>query len=144
MKGDELQSGDHVARYCKPSSVQDDLPTVTAFEIKEAGGHLSVNWLEYFAEAESQSPCELIPYVRDAFLKKGFTLRPSGRFAVLSVGLSTQRIASAQDRTVSFLHWPEDDDESHSGIFGYGPDDLAIRLELKNLVTTENVFAAAP
>ena len=144
MKGDHLADPHHATRYCKPSCVQHGQPTVGAFEIGGNEQHLSVNWLEYFAASGNTSRTQQMQSIREAFHEKPFSLRPNGRFAVLNVGLSKRQITAAHGRSIDFLHWPEDKEESHSGVFGYGPDDLAIQLELKNLVTPEDIFPAVP
>lgn len=144
MKGDSLTDSASVSRYCKPTWVDRGQPSVAAFEMSENSKHLSVNWLEHFASLGATSRDAQLQRVRDAFRAKGYGLRRNGRFAVLPVGASRDRIAAKHSRGVDFRHWPEDGDESHAGIVGYGPEDFAIALELKNMVTPEGIFAAVP
>ena len=82
--------------------------------------------------------------IRAAFAAKNYTLKPSGRFAVVNVGESKAAInAASLNVTIDFKHWPIVDpfpDPSHSGIFGYGADDLKIAVELKLLVLQSSVY----
>lgn len=141
MSGDQLPSEDHVARYCKPTWVDGDLPTVAAFENHNDAPHISVNWLEFFGVVGRE---EQVAKVRQAFNFKSYTLRRNGRFVVVNVGAATERVKDTIKKGISFLHLPEDGDESHSGIFGYSSQDLAVALELRDLVSEADVFAAIP
>ena len=144
MKGDPLPHTDEVSRYCRPSSVHNGQPVASAFELRPGDEHLSVNWLQFFESIGATGRQQQVHQVREAFRAKGYQLRPNGRFAVMPVGQAARTVASALDKAIAFMHWPEDGDDSHAGIFGYGPDDLAVALELKNLVRPEDVFAAIP
>lgn len=144
MKGDPLPHSDEVSRYCKPSWVHKGELTVAAFEIAGGVSHLSVNWLQYFVRMGATDRVSQLDSIREAFVAKGYELRANGRFAVLNVGRVARTVALEINREIEVLHWPEDEDDSHSGIFGYGPDDLAVALELKNLLRAEDVFAAVP
>lgn len=141
MKGDPLPDEHHVARYCKPSTVDplDRLPTVAAFQLRESDDHLSVNWLEFFGLDDHNAA---MAQLRAAFDTKGYTLRPNGRFAVLNVGDAKTAINAADLHvTLDIKHWPIDEppDPSHSGIFGYEAAELAVAVELKALVTQDKV-----
>lgn len=139
-KGDFLQPHHHFSRYCSPSRVGDDeLPLVTAFELGPQEDHLSVNWLEYFG-LNDMDAC--MKEVRQAFIDKGYALRPSGKFAILMVSkaIDTVRLGAGVDLRI--LHWPENDDASHSGIFDYSSEDLQVALDLKSLVTPNDVHSA--
>ena len=46
--------------------------------------------------------------------------------------------------SIRFIHWPENDDPSNSGIFDYRAEDLQVALELTNLVAPGDVFAGEP
>ncbi len=141
MRGDHIPRGDHVARYCKPNWVDDGLPLIAAFLNDRNQEHVSVNWLEFFDGVGGQAQIEQI---RKAFRAKGYKLRKNGRFAVLNVGGSVDRVKQTTDMAIRFLHWPEDDDPSHSGIFDYRAEDFQVALELTNLVAPDDVFPGEP
>ena len=65
MNGTPVPDSDHVARYCKPSSVDEDLPVLTAFLLREGEEYISVNWLEHFG---MQGLNAAVGHVRAAFL----------------------------------------------------------------------------
>ena len=140
MSGTELPDADHVSRYCKPTAVgQDGLPIAAAFELRPGEDHLSVNWLEYFGAPDPQAA---VDYVRNAFHTKGYRLRRHGRFAALNIGAVKTAVSETVEGPARVEHLPEDDDESHSGIFGYTAGNLAVAVEIKALVSAENVFPA--
>ena len=60
---------------------------------------------------------------------------------MLNVGATKERIADAQKTILSIDSVPEPNDPSHAGIFGYGSEDIAIAVELRALVTSDDVFA---
>ncbi|MCE2540565.1 MAG: hypothetical protein J4G16_09285 [Acidobacteria bacterium] len=140
MSAIELPDADHVSRYCKPTAVgQDGLPMTAAFELRPGEDHLSVNWLEYFG---AQVPEAAIERVRNAFQAKGYRLGRNGRFAALTVGAVKTAVSETVDGPVRIEHLPVDADDSHSGIFGYTTDDLAVAVSIKALVSHESVFPA--
>jgi hypothetical protein len=108
-----------------------------AFELRPGEEHLSVNWLEYFG---AQVPETAIERVRDAFQAKGYRLGRNGRFAALNVGAVKSAVSETVDGPVRVEHLPVDADDSHSGIFGYTTDDLAVAVSIKALVSRESVF----
>ena len=110
-----------------------------AFELRAGEDHLSVNWLEYFG---AQTPEAAVDRVRNAFEAKSYRLGRNGRFAALNVGAAKAAVSETVDGPARIQHLPVDDDESHSGVFGYRVDDLAVAVSLKALVSAENVFPA--
>lgn len=110
-----------------------------AFELRAGEDHLSVNWLEYWG---AHVPEGALERVRNAFEAKGYRLGRHGRFAVLNVGDARTAVSEAVGGPARIQHLPVDDDESHSGIFGYVTDDLAVAVAIKALVIRENVFPA--
>ncbi len=130
---------DHVSRYCKPSTVDEEgLPTSQAFSLRQGEDHLSVNWLEYFGEP---SLLMAVDGVRQAFREKGYRVARSGRFAVLSVRV-VKEAGARGDRLLSIEHLPAPDDPSHAGISGYEEEDLTVRLALAQLVASQDVHPA--
>jgi len=75
---------------------------------------LSVNWVEYFQKA---IPQEAIAPLRDTLVKKGRTVSPQSRFALLNVG--TAKTAAARYTPVAIVLDAEPDDPSHSLVKGY-------------------------
>ena len=110
-----------------------------AFELRAGEDHLSVNWLEYFG---AQVPEAAVGHVRNAFAAKHYRLGRNGRFAVLNVGAATTAVSETVDGPARIEHLPVDNDESHSGVFGYAADDLAVAVAIKALVSAENVLPA--
>ena len=125
MSAVALPDDDHFSRYCRPSAVaRDGLPMAAAFELRPGEDHLSVNWLEYLDAPDLNAAIES---VRNTFRAKGFGLRRNGRFAALNVRV---------------VHLPVDDDESHSGVFGYTADDLAVAVAIRALVGRDHMHPA--
>ena len=140
MCGLELPDDDHVSRYCRPTAVgRDGLPLAAAFELRPGEDHLSVNWLERLGEPDLDGAIER---VRTVFHARGYRVKPTGRFAVLGVGAVKATVSETVNRTARIEHLPLDDDESHSGVFGYTADDLAVAVAIKELVRHENVHPA--
>lgn len=110
-----------------------------AFELRAGEDHLSVNWLEYFGVPNQEAA---VGHVRNAFQAKGYRLGRNGRFAALNVGNVKAAVSETLDGPARIEHLPVDDDESHSGVFGYAADDLAVAVAIKALVRHQNVFPA--
>jgi len=95
MSDRTIPDRDHLSRYCKPSTVDDGLPTASAFELRPGEDHLSVNWLEYFAAPDLATAVHL---VRSAFHDKAYRLRPGGRFAVFPCGAAKIAVSDGTGR----------------------------------------------
>ncbi len=140
MTGDPLPREDNVSRYCRPGAVDKGLPMAAAFEPKTGEEYLSVNWLEFFGAQDLKAAVDC---VRDAFLKKGYRVRPKGAFATLNVGAAINAVSEAAAGLARIEHLPLANDESHSGIFGYTADDkFAVAVGLKLLITAQDVHPA--
>jgi len=108
MSGRPLPDQDHIARYCKPKTLNENgRPSRTAFMLKPDEDYLSVNWLEYFGEIEREEQLNKIR--RHIQLSLASTLK--------HVHINSGMI------DVSVLHEPTSEDPSHSGIHGYGYED---------------------
>ena len=140
-KGLELPNEHHVSRYCRPGTVQNGMPLVGAFKLKDTEEHLSVNWLEYF---ELDTKDANLSKARQALIEKEYTIRKGGRFAVLNVGLARNTVLSGAKKPIRIMHWPKDDDPSHSGIFDYAAVDLQVALDLRSMVTPNDVYPVLP
>lgn len=144
MKGDVIPDIDHVARLCKGSSINEDgTVAASAFVLRQSEDYLSVNWLEYFSQLDRAGQ---LNEIRSVFAKK-MKISNTNRLAILNVGLSRHAVreGTTSRRDLAFLHEPENHphvDESHSGIFEIGSDDLAVVESLAASVT--NVVPARP
>ena len=136
MRNDPLPDEHHVARYCTPSRVEDGLPLVEAFTLRQADEYLSVNWLEYFNTPDLTTAVEC---VREAFGTKQYKLGPNGRFAVLNVEAAKYAAQKATGALPAIKHRPCPNDPSHAGIFGGTTHNFAIAVQLAALVTPEDV-----
>lgn len=142
MTGDPLPDEDHVARYCKPSSVDEQgMPLASAFQLRSGEQHLSVNWLEHGGTRDVEAAMRT---ARSGFVNRRYRLRGNGRFAVLNVGSTKTAVREAVGHSLSIDHLPLDDDQSHAGIHGYTSDDFAVAVELKSLLSKEAVHPAVP
>ncbi len=88
MKGDPLPDADHVVRYIRPSSVDDEEINGDAFLGKAGETACSINWLDYF---RNQSKEQQLRGVRRHIR---LDISPNGRFAELHVGQTKQRLAT--------------------------------------------------
>ena len=123
MKGDPIPDQDHISRYCSAMHCPENgQVTGTAFQLRQIEECLSVNWLEFFHLADRQ---EEIREVRKVLRLK---LGAKAKIAVLNVGETIKyvRTQSPDARNLSMLHEPEEDDPSHSGIYGFQYDDHLI------------------
>jgi hypothetical protein len=118
MKGDVIPDIDNIARYCSPSKLHESTgkPLGSAFEVKE-DGYASVNWLDRLTGADKE---QKIAELRTIFESK-FNIRKNGRFAVLKIQ-DVKTGLFVQFKSLRFLHEPEPDDDTHSGIFDFAAD----------------------
>ena len=142
-----LPDRDHVSRYCKPSAVDErGLPMANAFAIRSGESYLSVNWLEYFGvRGGSRVISEreaAVSRVREMLRRKGFRLRPNGRFALLNVGEVKTVIRRVFGRSLHVTHLPLPDDPSHAGILRCTEEDRMVASEIGAMVRAEDVRPA--
>lgn len=128
MKGDRVPDSDHISRYCRGSSVESN-GTINrmAFRIRNEEEYLSVNWLEFLKKPSREEEIDEIQNV----LRKKLTLGSRSRIAVANVGSLIDHIRA--ERILKVQHEPEPEDQSHSGIFGYGIDDDLIELMISEV-----------
>lgn len=114
----EIETG-NVARYCKPSCLENGTVQSSAFEKREGKDkYLSVYLLEFFQkETEIKNVIEVINYMT----KKGFICKPNGSFAVLNIEQSQEYIFEE----ISLEIYYQEEKLPHCGIF-YDADDLLI------------------
>ena len=136
MSEPPLPDQDHVARYCKPSAMgTDGLPKVSAFELREQDPSLSVNWLEYFGPDRDLS----IQKIRQVIQ---ICLRPNGRFAVLGVAAAKEAIIVGGGSSPQAFSDRQPGDPSHALIGVYTSDDFDVAVELKALISHQDVYLA--
>lgn len=139
MKSDKIPEQDHIARYCKPTTVEDEQIQATAFMLREGEESLSVNWLEFLNCTNRESEIEEIRSIYSRKLKR---VGANAKIAVLNVGEVREKvIKESQDRrNLEVLHNPENDDPSHSGIYNLKQDNELI-AELILETVSENYSA---
>ena len=136
MKDDPLHDEDHVSRYCYPSWVQDNLPTVEAFRLRGEELYLSVNWIEYWGKGSIE---DALSDIRGDI---ELTLKKDGRFVVLGVGDVRQSIEDVVGTKPPVTHQPTAKMKSHSAVFGLRAGESDIAVALMQLVVEESVFPA--
>ena len=99
-------------------TVPDGELTTAAFCLRDNESYLSANWMNGLVGFE-----DAIEEVRQILKKKQYTVRTSGRFAVLNAGEIRKKL-----NEVSIRHLPEPDDPSHAGICGMDDMDDNKRL----------------
>jgi len=141
MKGQAVPDSDHVARYCKPTTIDEDEIQATAFMLREGEEYLCVNWLE---ESKSPSRASQIRDLQELYTKK-LKVGSTARIAILNVGTLRTKVEreSPDSRLLRVLHEPEEpDDLSHAGIYEIRYDDEII-AELIAQVVLEKYPARA-
>lgn len=137
--GPEIPDSNNIARYCSPRTVPDGNLQATAFLLRADESELSVNWLEYLGRANREGEIDAL---KEVFARKLTRVGASAKFAVLNVGklCGTVKRESPDGRKLTVAHEREDDDPSHSCIYGLRHDDEAIAEMMVALV--ENVYLA--
>jgi hypothetical protein len=97
----ELQTGT-VARYCRPSALDEQRnPNALCFELRKREKYLSVYLLDYFKKPTEP---ENVAEVKLEMERKGFNLKPSGKFAVLDIEDSKNRIEEISYKELNLPH----------------------------------------
>ena len=113
---------------------------VSTFQLREGESSLSVNWLEFLDPANRLNAIQL---VRDAFAKKRFAIRPTGRFAAINVGDAKEAAKAIELGPLKMEHAPSQRDQSHALISGYDEsNDLEVATELWALVQSSDIYPA--
>jgi hypothetical protein len=129
MPGVPLPPDDHIARYCKPKSLDDEgCPTATSFLPRPSEPYVSFFWLERTGQPDLESQ---VPEIRIRMARCALTLASTGKIAVLNVGQVVGGVQSHYLRSLTFNHEPLDQtgnplDDTHAGMYGIEKDDLAI------------------
>jgi len=113
-QGDPIPDTDHVARYCRKETLNDEgFPDGTAFRLRPGKDrYVSVNWLEHFGTTDKNA--QLASIRADMQIKPG----AQAKLAVLNVRETRDYVKNKdlEHLSLCFLHEPEPDDLSHSGI----------------------------
>jgi hypothetical protein len=135
MKGQAIPDSDHVARYCKASTVENGEISAAAFMVRKTEEYLSVNWLEEINRSDRTTQ---ISELQSLYATK-LRVRAAARIAVLNVGGLRAKVQreSPDNRLLRVLHEPESGDPSHAGIYDIPYDDDII-AELIAQVVLEN------
>jgi hypothetical protein len=135
MKGQQIPDSDHIARFCKPSTVDNGEIQATAFMVRQAEEYLSVNWLE---ELKCSTRASEIRELQDLYAKKFNRISPNARVAILNVAMvySKVRDESPDQRLLKILHEPitTPPDPSHAGIYNIHPDDELIGELIREVI----------
>jgi hypothetical protein len=136
VKDDPIPMEDHVVRYCKRQTIGERGNVLfEAFQPRESESFLSVNWPEYVGSSRRRQLKE----IRLALSQK-LGLGKTAKLAILGVGDVIAKVT--EQRALSVLHQPEEEDQSHSGIFGYKHEDIDIAFAIAALVLKD--YPAVP
>ena len=125
MKGDRVPENHHISRYCSTTRcTEDGQVTGAAFELRQTEEYLSVNWMEFLNLVDR---AEEIRAVR-RILSSKITVGTNAKIAILNVGeiVTHVRANSPDFKILSVIHEPEEDDPSHSGVYGFEYNDPLI------------------
>ena len=140
MKNDPIPNDNHVSRHCGFLHIdRKGRITGQAFRPRVSEEYLSVNWLEYFKSAGLNTQMQEI---RTTLMRKGRKIGAQSKFAVLNVGELKEYVGkkSVDGSVLSVLHEPEENDPSHSGIYGVSVDDFLIAEIIAEFVREEMTF----
>lgn len=129
MSKNPLPGEDHFARYCPPKTAPEGQPSPTSFMLRDKKDNsLSINWMEYYGGNDR--------LIQIAEIRENIELKlaSTGVFAILNVGNVVDTIDAEYKKKLEILHDPTDVDPSHSGIYGYGCEDLHIATMIAELV----------
>jgi hypothetical protein len=140
MKGQVIPDSDHVARYCRASTIEDGEISAAAFMLRAADEYLSVNWLEELGRSDRGTQ---IRDLQELYARK-LRVGAKARIAILNVGTVRTKVErdSPDSRVLRVLHEPEHDDPSHAGIYDIPYEDEIV-AELIARVVLENHPARA-
>ena len=138
MMNDPLPLPDHVARYCKPTTIDAGEVQASAFLLREGEPYLSTNWLEQLDQGELETQLRLL---REVCKTKGLRLATTGLLARFNVGDTKQVVIRECNKHIPFdvLHKPEDNDSSHSGMCGIVDEvELVAELLVEAIMSTHS------
>jgi hypothetical protein len=126
MKDQLIPEADHVARYCRASTVEDGEISAAAFMLRQGEEYLSVNWLE---ELKLPSRATQIRGLQELYAQKFNRIGAGARIAILNVGAlrTNVELKSPDRRLLPVLHEPIiPEDPSHAGIYEVPYDDETV------------------
>lgn len=126
MTDDPIPESNHIARLCKPKTLDHDRQlTGASFLLREGESSLSVNWLEYL---NCPNRREEIAELQRIYRGKFSNVPTKGKIAVLNVKEVRQKVLteSSDKRNLQIRHDPQKDDESHSEIYNLRYNDVEI------------------
>ncbi len=156
MKGDRVPDEHHVARYCKPSTIDNGRITGASFQLREATSeydadeYASVYWLELVSSSADshEHKLERLRVFLRASVFREVGMRAKGRFGILRVAAIADDVVSrSSTQGLNVRHEPRgspDVQDPHSGIYGYRfgheADEICARLaELADSYLVGNV-----
>ncbi len=104
-----------LVRYCKPSSVEDGMPTEDAFLIRPDEEYLSVNLMPGGLGVEAG-----LAQVRRILAKKRFGTNQNGRLVAFNAGRIIQYLRESRGMDVRIEYKPSPGDPTHAGIVPAG------------------------
>ena len=145
MKGETIPDQHHIARYCKPMTIEDGQIQASAFMLRKDEESLSVNWLEFFNCPNRESE---VVELRNVYASKFDRVGSSAKIAILNVGEVCEKvlIESPDGRNLEVRHDPQTikgvDDPSHGGIYNLKQDDDLIVIAELILETVQETYPA--
>ena len=125
MKGDQLPRKDHVVRYCKFETLDEEgVPTGDAFRLRIGKeDYVSTNWLERLDPNDRNAALAQVRAVLASKMKLG----AKACLAVLSIATTMDHVfkSTSDGRLLRFLHEPLKNplsDPSHAGIYDTEPE----------------------
>ncbi len=135
MKRDVIPDEDHVARFCKKTTIYQGEIQASAFILrKKYEPCLSVNWLEYL---KCQNREEEIIEIRNILSSK-LALHRDAKIAVLNVG----EVCDLDRENLEVLHNPALSDPSHSGIYSQKEDEGLIAELILQVIRNDETYPA--
>lgn len=147
--GQAIRDDHHVAHYVRPSDTRDDdgRPKGRAFELRGSEPYVSGNWLEYYRRApttEARVEC-----ICAALRAKNFTVKTSGRLAVVGVARAKQAVARQVRGAILHVKYrPNPDDPSHVGLevdggkaYGSAQRNKRVAAALRSIVGADDVHS---
>ncbi len=127
MKGDIVPDEDHIARYCKPSTISEDGQIeFGAFMLRKVDEGLSVDWLESLKCSSRDNEIIAMRKIYPSRLSVG----AKAKIAILKVGEVRKKVQteSLDKRILKIIHEPPADipSDPHSEIYNLKQDDELI------------------
>ena len=108
---EELPDNDHVVRYCKPTTLNDNKPTYQSFELRKIGRNekdLSVDWLEFFNKKSTRGKLKFLLETKEMF---GY--KKSGILAILNENSKLKKEAAINNFSIKIYQTRNSDSHCH-------------------------------